>query len=81
MTTKQKSILKTLFQRTNGKVSTTLFPNEISQHKRFYERIRTLEQEGYLIVFRSKGEPSKYLLTDKGIITLMLIYPEQELFI
>jgi chromosome segregation and condensation protein ScpB len=39
----------------------------MKQGKRFYQRVKNLEENGIIQVFREVGEPNLYRLTDLGL--------------
>jgi predicted transcriptional regulator len=48
------------------------------QGKRFYERIKYLENEGYILIIRDKGVRNIYRITQKGVNFVMGVIPQVE---
>lgn len=71
MTIKEFTILKTIFNKTQTKRFCTLSPSEVKQAKKMYRRVMTLQDDGYITVYKQKGESNLYRITDKGINYLM----------
>lgn len=67
MTKKEFQILTTIFNKTRQKRFCTLSPNEVSQAKKMYRRVMTLQDNDYIEVYKEKGESNLYRITDKGI--------------
>lgn len=67
MTTKEFQILTSIFNKTTKQRFCTLYPKEVSQAKKMYRRVMTLQTNEYIEVYKEKGECNLYRITDKGI--------------
>jgi predicted transcriptional regulator len=48
------------------------------QGKRVYQRIKYLENEGYILIIRDKGVRNIYRITQKGVNFVMGVIPQVE---
>jgi predicted transcriptional regulator len=67
MNSKQFQILKTIYYSTLEFKFCQLKASTFKQGKKFYQRVKELEQAGLIIVVRERGEPSLYRITDTGL--------------
>lgn len=78
MTPKHFTILKTVFYSTMDLNRTFLDVTSFKQGKRVYQRIKYLENEGYITIIRDKGLRNIYRITSKGVNFVMLSLPQVE---
>lgn len=78
MTPKHFTILKTVFYSTMDLNRTFLDVTSFKQGKRVYQRIKYLENEGYITIIRDKGLRNIYRITNKGVNFVMLSLPQVE---
>lgn len=78
MTAKHFTILKTVFYSTMDLNRTFLDVTSFKQGKRVYERIKYLENEGYITIIRDRGLRNIYRITGKGVNFVMLKIPQGE---
>jgi len=64
---RHKEILEYIFQHTTTRRYCQIDPIECGFGKRFYQRVKDLEQSNMIRVDREKGQPSLYAITDNGI--------------
>ena len=64
---KEFRIMKSIYFKTTSERFCTIQWKEIGQGKRFYQRVKNLEENGIIQVFREVGEPNLYRLTDLGL--------------
>ena len=64
---RHKEILEYIFQHTTTRRYWQIDPIECGFGKRFYQRVKDLEQSNMIRVDREKGQPSLYAITDNGI--------------
>lgn len=78
MNSKQFQIVKTIYYNTLEKRYCVIKMESLNQGKRFYKRIKELEQMGYILVSRESGEPNLYRLTDAGLLHVVsnIPYPQ-----
>jgi len=67
MNNKKIAILKTIFDSTTQSKVCMLDASSFKQGKKIYRRIKELEKDELIFVFRSKGEPNLYRMSDKGV--------------
>lgn len=78
MTAKHFIILKSIFYSTMDLNRCFLDVPSFKQGKRIYERIKYLENEGYILIIRDKGVRNIYRITQKGVNFVMGVIPQVE---
>lgn len=78
MTNKHFIILRTIFYSTMDLNRCFLDVTSFNQGKRIYERIKYLENEGYITIIRDKGLRNIYRITQKGVNCVMTVIPQVE---
>lgn len=78
MTAKHFIILKSIFYSTMDLNRCFLDVPSFKQGKRVYERIKYLENEGYILIIRDKGVRNIYRITQKGVNFVMGVIPQVE---
>lgn len=64
---KEFRIMKSIYFKTTSERFCILPWKDMKQGKRFYQRVKNLEKNGIIQVFREVGEPNLYRLTDLGL--------------
>jgi len=78
MTNKHFIILKSIFYSTMDLNRCFLDAPSFKQGKRIYERIKYLENEGYILIIRDRGVRNIYRITQKGVNFVMGVIPQVE---
>lgn len=78
MTAKHFLILRAIFYSTMDLNRTFLDVTLFKQGKRVYQRIKYLENEGFITIIRDKGMKNIYRITSKGVDFVMLKIPQIE---
>lgn len=78
MTAKHFLILRTIFYSTMDLNRCFLNLSSFKQGKRVYQRIKYLENEGYISIIRDRGMRNIYKITGKGVDFVMLKIPQLE---
>ena len=78
MTAKHFIILKSIFYSTMDLNRCFLDVPSFKQGKRVYQRIKYLENEGYILIIRDKGVRNIYRITQKGVNFVMGVIPQLE---
>ena len=78
MTAKHFIILKSIFYSTMDLNRCFLDVPSFKQGKRVYQRIKYLENEGYILIIRDKGVRNIYRITQKGVNFVMGVIPQVE---
>jgi hypothetical protein len=78
MTAKHFIILKSIFYSTMDLNRCFLDVTSFKQGKRVYQRIKYLENEGYILIIRDKGVRNIYRITQKGVNFVMGVIPQVE---
>lgn len=78
MNSKQFQILKTIYYNTLEKRYCNIKSESLNQGKKFYKRVKELENMGHILVFREPGESNLYRLTDAGLLHVVsnIPYPQ-----
>lgn len=78
MTQKEFTILKAIFYSTMDLNRCFLHLPSFKQGKRVYQRIKYLENEGFITIIRDRGMRNIYRITGKGVDCVMLNLPQPE---
>ncbi len=71
MNNKTFQILKRIYYNTLENKFCKLNAKSFKQGKKFYGRVKLLENMGYILVVREKGEDNLYRITDTGLKQVM----------
>lgn len=78
MTAKHFLILRSIFYSTMDLNRCHLDLTTFKQGKRVYQRIKYLENEGFISIIRDRGMRHIYRITKKGVDCVMLNIPQLE---
>lgn len=78
MNNRHFTILRMIFYATTDRNICVMDATTLGQGKRVYNRIKYLENEGYINVIRDKGCRNIYRITGKGVNFVMGNLPYQE---
>ena len=78
MTAKHFLILRAIFYSTMDLNRCFLHLPSFKQGKRVYQRIKYLENEGFITIIRDRGMRNIYRITPKGVDFVMLKIPQVE---